>query len=69
MYLILLQGQDRMSGNRTEHSYTSYFTDSLLDIATAFRDSQGKVKVYKIDSLTEITDVDIEISETPKELT
>lgn len=69
MYLILIQQNDRMINNRTEHSYTSFFTDSLVDLATAFRDGDGKVRVFKLDSLTEIMNVDIEISETPKELT
>ncbi len=67
MYLILLNGQDSMCGRRTEHTYTPIFTDSILDVAHAFRDGKN-VKAFRIDSLTEITDIDIEISEKPKEL-
>ena len=68
MYLILIQQNDRMINDSEEHSYTSFFTDSLVDLARAFRDAKGRVRVFKLDSLTEIMNVDIEISEIPKEL-
>ncbi len=63
MYLILLRPH-----HDSGYTYTSIFTDSILDVAQAFRDGRGKVKVYRIDSLTEIKQVDIEIVEKSKEI-
>lgn len=67
MYLILLTGQDRMCGSRQEHTYTSVFTDSMLDVAQAFRDAPGKVRVYKLENLKEVHEIEIEIVEKTEE--
>jgi len=68
MYLILLKGQDSMCGNRRDNVFTSIFTDSILDVAQAFRDAPGIVKVYKIDGLVEVNEIEIEIQEKTKEM-
>lgn len=65
MYLILLKPDQNYQPGST---YTSVFSDNLLDVAQAFRDHRGIVKVFKLDSLTEITEVEIEVLEKPKEL-
>lgn len=68
MYLILLRKQYNGIGAVKEYTFTSVFTDSILDVAQAFRDAPGIVKVYKIDSLVEINEIEIEIQEKTKEM-
>ncbi len=67
MYLILVRPQSHLNGY-TGATYNAIYTDDLLDVAQAFRDGKGDVKAFRIDSLAEIKEVEIEIVEKPKEL-
>ena len=64
MYLILIRGNS--SQIRQHNEYNSIFTDSILEVAKAFQDTAGiaVIKVYKIDGLMEVKEIDIEIKET-----
>lgn len=66
MYLILIN--TRSLGQEVGYTYNSIFTESILDVAQAFRDGRGTIKVYKIDSLTEVKEIDIQIQEMTKEM-
>ena len=68
MYLILIRPDYDSLRQRGEHTFTPIFTDSILDVAQAFRDGRGTVKVYKIDGLVEVNEIEIEIQEKTKEM-
>lgn len=52
MYLIIQK-------NDYNTAFSSTFTDCIIEVAEALAESKGRVFVYKLDSLTQITDVEI----------
>lgn len=64
MYLILIKTNSLCSDDCC--TYTSVFTDSLVDVARAFRDGSDRVKVYQLGALVEIHEV--ELKEITKEM-
>lgn len=66
MYLILIKDKEGYKLSDS-HTYKSIFTESLVDVAQVF-ENYDDAKVYSIDSLTEITDIQIQITEKTKEM-
>ncbi len=67
MYLILYPSRGMISISQNNECFDSVFTHDLHRVSEALK--INGVRVYKIDSLTEIKSVEVSYTEVPKELT